>query len=177
MINSYLTTTSTNLDDQSIHLLFSANRWESRDSILSTLQAGTTLLLDRYVYSGIVFSAAKPAEVIPDPKPLSISWCKAPDVGLPRPDIIIFLNIGQEEAEKRAGFGEERYEKREMQEKVRGLFERLRGEGSGSSTDKEDWWVVDAGGSIEEVAGEVWKGVEEGLRRVREGSGEVRSIE
>ncbi|KAK6514043.1 hypothetical protein TWF506_008470 [Arthrobotrys conoides] len=174
MINSYLTSTS-NLDDQAIHLLFSANRWESRDSLLSTLNSGTILLLDRYIYSGIVFSAAKPSKPIKNPKePLSISWCKSPDIGLPRPDIIIFLNISQEDAERRDGFGDERYEKREMQEKVRGLFEELRG---GGSNDKEDWWVVDAGGTVEEVAEEVWKGVLEGLRRVKEGNGEVRSIE
>ncbi|KAK6523846.1 Thymidylate kinase [Arthrobotrys megalospora] len=173
MINSYLTSTS-NLDDQAIHLLFSANRWEAKDSILSTLNSGTTILLDRYIYSGIVFSAAKPPVPVENPKPLSVSWCKAPDVGLPRPDIIIFLNISQEDAEKRAGFGDERYEKKEMQEKVRKLFEELRGE---DSNDKEDWWVVNAGGTVEEVAEEVWRGVLEALKRVKEGNGEVRSIE
>ncbi|KAK6339399.1 Thymidylate kinase [Orbilia javanica] len=172
-INSYLTSTS-HLDDQSIHLLFSANRWERRDSLLSTLTSGTTILLDRYIYSGIVFTAAKPKSPVQPPNPLSIQWCKAPDIGLPRPDIIIFLNITQEDAEKRAGFGDERYEKKEMQEKVRRLFEELRGEGS---NDKGDWWVIDAGGTVEEVAEEVWKGVLEGLRRVKEGNGEVRSIE
>ncbi|KAF3206735.1 Thymidylate kinase [Orbilia oligospora] len=173
MINSYLTSTS-NLDDQAIHLLFSANRWEARDHLLSSLNSGTTLLLDRYIYSGIVFSAAKPPTPVQNPNPLSISWCKSPDIGLPRPDIIIFLNISQEDAEKRAGFGDERYEKRELQDKVRRLFEELRGEGS---NDKDDWWVVDAGGTVEEVAEEVWKGVLEGLKRVKEGDGEVRSIE
>ncbi|KAK6498683.1 Thymidylate kinase [Arthrobotrys musiformis] len=174
LINTYLTS-STPLDDQSIHLLFSANRWEARDSLLSTLLSGTTILLDRYIYSGIVFSAAKPPTPIKDPKqPLSIPWCKSPDIGLPKPDIIIFLNITQEDAEKRAGFGDERYEKRELQEKVRGLFEDLRGE---DSNDKDDWWVVNAGGTVEEVAEEVWKGVLEALRRVKEGNGEVGSIE
>jgi len=43
VINSYLQSTS-NLNDQAIHLLFSANRWESSSSLLSKLQTGTTLV-------------------------------------------------------------------------------------------------------------------------------------
>ncbi|EPS37708.1 hypothetical protein H072_8590 [Dactylellina haptotyla CBS 200.50] len=172
MINSYLQNTS-NLDDRAIHLLFSANRWEASEGLLTTLKSGTSILLDRYIYSGIVFSAAKPAMPIPNPHPLSTTWCRNPDVGLPRPDIVIFLNISQEDAAKRAGFGDERYEKPEMQEKVRGLFEELRED----ERDSGDWWVVDAGKSVGEVAEEVWKGVQEGLRRVKERGLDIRSIE
>lgn len=32
---------------------------------------------------------------------LDIEWCKAPEVGLPAPDKVIYLTIGVEEAEKR----------------------------------------------------------------------------
>ncbi|KAF3927218.1 hypothetical protein ABW20_dc0105808 [Dactylellina cionopaga] len=179
MINSYLQN-SENLDDRAIHLLFSANRWEACEGIKSTLNTGTTLLLDRYIYSGVVFSAAKPPTPLEFPQPLSPTWCRNPDLGLPRPDIIIFLNISQENAAKRAGFGGERYERTEMQEKVRKLFEDMRKEDGGDAREnggEGDWWVVDAGGTVEEVSAEVWKGVEEGLRRVRERGGEVRSIE
>jgi thymidylate kinase len=61
----------------------------------------------RYAFSGVAFSAAKEG--------LSIDWCKQPDRGLPRPDVVYFLNVSQEEANKRAGFGEELYEKAEFQ--------------------------------------------------------------
>ena len=44
--------------------------------------------------------------------------CLAPDVGLPAPDVVIYLDLPIDEAEKRGGFGSERYEKREMQVKV-----------------------------------------------------------
>ncbi|KAF3935320.1 hypothetical protein ABW19_dt0207169 [Dactylella cylindrospora] len=171
MINSYLQST-TNLDDRTIHLLFSANRWEACESLKSTLLSGVTVILDRYIYSGIVFSAAKPPPPGSD-SPLSTDWCRNPDVGLPRPDVVIFLNIGEEEAARRAGFGEERYERKEMQDRVRRLFEELRGD----ERDKGDWWVVDAAGTVDEVAGEVWKGVEVGLKRAGESGGLIRAIE
>ena len=45
LINSYLQSTS-NLNDQAIHLLFSANRWESSESIKEKLEAGCTLVCD-----------------------------------------------------------------------------------------------------------------------------------
>jgi dTMP kinase len=43
LIDSYLKSAS-NLNDNSIHLLFSANRWESADNIEQKLRAGTTLV-------------------------------------------------------------------------------------------------------------------------------------
>ena len=61
----------------------------------------------RYAYSGVAFSAAKDG--------LSLDWCRQPDRGLPRPDVVYFLDVSPEEAAKRGGFGEERYEKAEFQ--------------------------------------------------------------
>jgi len=75
VINSYLTC-SEELDDRAIHLLFSANRWEKEKQIQKRLAEGTNIIIDRYAFSGVAFSAAKPG--------LSLSWCKQPDVGLPR---------------------------------------------------------------------------------------------
>jgi dTMP kinase len=43
LINAYLSSTS-DLNDQTIHLLFSANRWESSKEIESKLQFGTNLV-------------------------------------------------------------------------------------------------------------------------------------
>ena len=63
----------------------------------------TTLsLLRRYAFSGVAFSAAKEG--------LTIDWCKQPDRGLPKPDLVCFLDVSPEEARKRGGFGEEKYE-------------------------------------------------------------------
>ena len=58
MINSYLTGNAQQ-DDHSIHLLFSANRWEAIQGILKTIEAGTSVVVDRFSFSGAVYSAAK----------------------------------------------------------------------------------------------------------------------
>ena len=83
------------LSDQSIHLIFSANRWEAAESLRQTLQQGTHVICDRYAASGVAFSAAKPG--------MSMDWCTAPDVGLPAPDAILFLELDPTLAAQRGG--------------------------------------------------------------------------
>src|SRR5579871_4898312 len=80
----------------------------SSSSIITALEAGTTVVIDRYYYSGCVYSAAK------DNPTLNLEWARHPEVGLPRPDICIFLNISAEDAAKRGGYGEERYESKKI---------------------------------------------------------------
>ena len=98
------------------------------------------MIIDRYYYSGCVYSAAKQ-----NPS-LSLEWCRQPDVGLPRPDLCLFLDIAAEDAAKRGGYGTEKYEKKEMQDRVRELFETLMQRQEG-----EDFVRVDAGRRKEEV--------------------------
>jgi len=92
IINEYLQNNA-NLPDQAIHLLFSVNRWEAADELAETLRQGTTVVCDRYSYSGVAFSMAKDS--------LESEWCQAPDRGLPAPDCVLYLDLSQEEAEKR----------------------------------------------------------------------------
>ncbi|XP_024982269.1 thymidylate kinase isoform X1 [Cynara cardunculus var. scolymus] len=108
MISSYLSNQS-QLDDHTIHLLFSANRWEKRSLMEAKLKSGTSLIVDRYSYSGVAFSAAKG---------LDIEWCKAPEVGLLAPDLVVYLDIPPEKAAERGGYGGERYEQLEFQQNV-----------------------------------------------------------
>ncbi|WPJ61065.1 hypothetical protein SMAC4_09145 [Sordaria macrospora] len=115
MIDSYLKSQA-QMEDHVIHLLFSANRWEAVKTITTELSLGTTLILDRYYYSGIVYSAAKQ-----NPS-LSLSWARAPEIGLPRPDLVLFLDLDEEQARLRGGWGDELYERAEMQRRVRELF-------------------------------------------------------
>ena len=74
------------------------------------------MLCDRYYHSGIVYSAAKQNPA------LSLSWARAPEVGLPRPDLVLFLDLDEAQARARGGWGGEAYEKVEMQRRVRELF-------------------------------------------------------
>ncbi|TFK51957.1 thymidylate kinase [Heliocybe sulcata] len=149
-IDSYLRSES-DLDDRAIHLLFSANRWELATSISSALHSGTTLLCDRYAFSGIAFSAAKG---------LPYDWCRAPDISLPAPDLTLFLDVAPEVARERGGYGEERYEKEEMQRQVRVMFQRLGEETSGSGGGRQRWVTIDAGQSIQAVEEDIWRAVE-----------------
>jgi hypothetical protein len=97
MLDAYLRgTPEGDADDAAVHLLFSANRWEKRcvrcrggggvqhshltsfpnplrcqrTRLLEALQAGTTLVVDRYAYSGVAFTSAKRVQG------LGLDWCK-----------------------------------------------------------------------------------------------------
>lgn len=115
MIDGYLKS-SVELSDESIHLLYSANRWESKAKIEEYLSNGVSIICDRYAYSGVAFSMAKGMDRV---------WCQQPDQGLPRPDLLLFLTLSPEAAAERPGFGEERYEESEFQKKVRVAYARL----------------------------------------------------
>ncbi|ANB14306.1 bifunctional thymidylate/uridylate kinase [Sugiyamaella lignohabitans] len=144
MINSYLTNSSESLSDQAIHLLFSANRWEVAPRLISLLESGVPVVLDRYVYSGIAFSAAK------ETPGMTLDWCRNPDIGLPAPDLTIFLDVSEEVAQSRGGYGQERYEKLEFQRKVRQQFHTL-----ATTAPPGQWTVVSADHSIDAVSTQI----------------------
>jgi hypothetical protein len=56
----------------------------------------------------------------------TIDWCRKPDIGLPKPDLVLYLDLKPEDLEKRKNFGEERYEKAEFQRKVAKNYQILR---------------------------------------------------
>ncbi|KAL6308297.1 thymidylate kinase [Sparassis latifolia] len=168
MIDAYLRSQA-ELDDYAIHLLFSANRWElacvcPRQSVSKTPTAdptflpidlplkmhcaGTTVICDRFAFSGIAFSAAKAREG------LSYEWCRASDVYLPAPDATLFLNVSPAAAAARGGYGKERYETEDVQAQVCAVFDRI---GAEVKEAEGTWITVDADASTEEVAQAVWE--------------------
>ena len=84
---------------------------------------------------------------------MPVDWCRAPEIGLPQPDIVLFLDVPQEVAASRGGYGEERYEKREIQDRARSMFASIRSE----EMAWVNWKVVDAARAVDEVAQEVWE--------------------
>ena len=86
-------------------------------------------------------------------------------MGLPSPDVILFLDMTIEQAKERGQFGEERYEKEAFQRTVRQRFQELM-EAEGSSV---PWVVVDAARTIEEVEADVHAHVETVLGKVAAG--------
>ena len=84
---------------------------------------------------------------------MSYEWCRAPDVALPAPDLTLFLAVSPEAQAARGGFGAERYERQEFQERVEHVFERIGVEmGDGSR-----WIAVDADAEKDVVAAEMWR--------------------
>lgn len=142
-----------------------------RQAILADLEAGTTVVCDRYAFSGIAFSAVKVSRFSAELllrvadfraiQGLSYTWCQSPDIGLPLPDIVLFLELSPSAAAQRGGFGNERYETSEVQVAVKDMFERI-GKDVGSGT----WKVLDAGREMDEVEKDVRRRVDELLGKV-----------
>lgn len=151
------------------------NKYMYRKQINTILASGTTIVCDRYFHSGMVYSAAK------NNPSLTLPWARFPDVGLPRPDRVVFLDLDEETARARGGWGDEVYEKAEMQRQVKKLFgalsrggrdkesgrlvSGLSGEEAWLEEDGKDLRIVDARGTVEEVGERVWE-VVEGVRGV-----------
>lgn len=142
MINAYLKG-ETDLDDHMLHLLFSANRWEKAEIIKEKLSSGETIVVDRYAYSGVAYSVAKG---------LPIDWCRAPDAGLPAPDVVIYLDLSPIAARDRGDYGDERYENLEMQRAVSETFVKLR---------TKKWVIVDANADEETVFARVLSAIDQ----------------
>ncbi|KAK7472404.1 hypothetical protein VKT23_000518 [Stygiomarasmius scandens] len=175
MIDAHLRSQS-ELDGRAFHLLFSANLWELVQVIVSftatliysrlsfiihlssqiekSLQEGTTVVCDRYAFSGIAFSVSTG---------LSYEWCRAPNISLPSPDLVLFLDISPEKAKERGVYREEKHEE-EMQKRVRQVFKRIEDEMSVASEGVK-WVVVDAGRDQETVSKDIWSNVESFLGR------------
>jgi dTMP kinase len=140
ILNAYLSG-ATEVEDHVVHLLFSANRWEMASQISRWIAEGVTVVVDRYYYSGCVYTAAK---ALPG---LGLEWARHPDVGLPRPDLCVFLDVSPETAASRGGFGGEKYEQTDFQARVRELFEVM----WRHPDEENDVVVVNADRSMEDV--------------------------
>lgn len=77
-----------------------------------------------------------------------------------------------EEAAKRGGFGEEKYENKKMQDRVRNLFSELQ-----KAAEEDDFCRIDAGGSVEEVGDAIWDATIDVFQRVDEAGGPLRTVQ
>ncbi|XP_025229483.1 thymidylate kinase isoform X3 [Theropithecus gelada] len=134
LLSSYLEKKS-DVEDHAVHLLFSANRWEQvRFPLHSTLNVHN----------------------------FSLDWCKQPDVGLPKPDLILFLQLQLADAAKRGAYGHERYENRAFQERALRCFYQLMRDTT------LNWKMVDASKSIEAVHEDICALSEDAIRTATE---------
>jgi dTMP kinase len=135
------------LEPHVIHLLYSANRWEKKDMIIENINNGMTVICDRYIYSGIAYSVANG---------LDINWCKLSDIGLPIPDIVIWLDLDIEISMERSNFGNEIYERKEFQEKVLNAYKLLH---------DENWVILDANNSFKYISDKIFNLVTEIIKK------------
>ncbi|XP_054242102.1 thymidylate kinase isoform X3 [Indicator indicator] len=90
-----------------------------------------------------------------------LDWCKQPDVGLPKPDLILFLQLRPEEAAGRGNFGTERYENSSFQEKVLQSFYHL------MKDETLNWKTMDASKTIEDLHKEIKSIAEETIQEAQ----------
>lgn len=136
------------------------------ESIEADIAAGITVIIDRYYYSGCVYTTAK------NNPSLNLAWCRHPEEGLPRADLCIFMDISAEDAAQRGGWGEERYEKREFQDRVRQLFTEIR-----NTPDGADFVTVDAGKSLDNVETEIQQHVDVCFESVEKAKTPLRKVQ
>ncbi|NXV81984.1 KTHY kinase, partial [Atlantisia rogersi] len=90
-----------------------------------------------------------------------LDWCKQPDIGLPKPDLILFLQLSPEEAAARGDFGNERYENSSFQERVLQSFQHL------MKDNTLNWKMMDASKSIDDLHREIKSAAEEVMQEVQ----------
>lgn len=84
---------------------------------------------------------------------MDFEWCRLPEKGLLKPDLVVYLTLTAEAMARRGGFGIERYETSEMQRNVKKMYERM--------IETPLWQVVDADKTMDELSEELEKVVKE----------------
>lgn len=105
-------------------------------------EEGVNIILDRYTYSGVAYSAAKG---------MSVEWCIEPDRGLVKPDTVLFLELSVKAALARISDGtNERYETQAFLEKVKNVYDT-------KLYDEKLWTKVDATQKREEITSPLYE--------------------
>lgn len=139
LLRSYLDQKAS-LDNRTQHLLFCANRAEWASTIPAILAQGSTIICDRYVYSGVAYSAAKG---------LDVEWCKAVEADLPQPDFVFYLAIDPADAALRHEFGDQRHDDIDLLTKVAAQYEAL------AAASPEVFVKIDASRPKDAIASEI----------------------
>ena len=73
-----------NYHDEVKMMLLSANRWEKKGEIEKIVSKGTTVIMNRYYQSNLVYGISKG---------LKLDWLLSLDKGLPKADLVIVIDI------------------------------------------------------------------------------------
>lgn len=117
------------------HMLLSANRWEKKETILNILNTGTTIIMDRYYQSNLVYGLSNG---------LDLDWLANLDKGLPKEDLVIILEITSNTSNKRVINHRDIFEKNNnLLIKVKKNYQKL--------AQIYGWYIIDGEQSIKEV--------------------------
>lgn len=126
--------------DQVKMMLLSANRWEKKTEIERVIGKGTTIIMNRYYHSNLVYGVSKG---------LKLDWLLALDEGLPKADLVIVIDIKTDTLVTRSKNSViDTFEKdRELIRKVKKTYRLL--------AKKFTWYVVDGEKSVDDVHSQV----------------------
>ncbi|HUT05891.1 MAG TPA: dTMP kinase [Nitrosopumilaceae archaeon] len=126
---------------QTIHCLLAANRWEKLNQISQARSKYSVLIMNRYYQSNLIYGLANG---------LKQDWLENLDVGLPKADLVILLDVSQKESFHRKKTKRDKFEKNE--EFLKKISKIYRDIGK-----KKHWKIIDASQSKEKVHQEVLK--------------------
>jgi len=133
---------------QVIHCLLAANRWEKLDEILAAQEKNSVLIMNRYYHSNLIYGLANG---------MKQKWLENLDVGLPKADLVILLDVTQKDSFSRSPRNEKgKIMKRDKFEKNE-QFSRKISKIYRTTAKKKHWKIIDASKSKEKVHEEILK--------------------
>lgn len=120
---------------QVIHCLLAANRWEKLLDIQKTHQKNLILIMNRYYQSNIVYGLVNG---------MKQDWLENLDVGLPKADLVIVLDVTQSESFNRKKSNRDKFEKdKAFSNKITNTYRKM--------AKKKHWKIVDASNTKQKV--------------------------
>ncbi len=128
-----------NYPDEVKMILLSANRWEKKGEIEKMVSKGTTVIMNRYYQSNLVYGISKG---------LKLDWLLSLDKGLPKADLVIVIDIRPKTLVRRSKNVVDTFEKDlELIRRVKKNYRIL--------ANKFNWRTVEGEKSVDEVHGQV----------------------
>ena len=128
-----------NYPDEVKMMLLSANRWEKKDEIEKMVSKGTTVIMNRYYQSNLVYGISKG---------LKLDWLLSLDKGMPKADLVIVIDIRPMTLASRSKNVVDTFEKDlELIRRVKKNYRIL--------ANRFNWRTVEGEKSVDEVHGQV----------------------
>ena len=128
-----------NYPDEVKMMLLSANRWEKKGEIEKIVSKGTTVIMNRYYQSNLVYGISKG---------LKLDWLLSLDKGLPKADLVIVIDIRPKTFVSRSKNVVDTFEKDlELIRRVKKNYRIL--------ANKFNWRIVEGEKTVDEVHGQV----------------------